>query len=116
MSSGLLEIKKHNPEISRKDLMASGNAIGNDVLGTAMNTILFGMFGSFLSLFLWYYRLNYTIGEVLNEKLFVNEALIIMYSLIGVILTVPLSTIFLTKGMEKNESEKKYENRKSNSN
>ena len=29
--------------------MNSGTAIGNDVLGTAMNTILFGMFGSFLS-------------------------------------------------------------------
>ncbi|BAQ56548.1 YibE/F family protein [Lactobacillus acetotolerans] len=103
MSSGLLEIKKHNPNISRMNLIASGNRIGSDVLGTAMNTILFGMFGSFLSLFLWYFRLNYSIGEVLNEKLFVNEALIIMYSLIGVLLTVPLSTIFLSRGMNKNE-------------
>ena len=89
MSSGLLEIKKHNPDIGKEELMNSGTAIGNDVLGTAMNTILFGMFGSFLSLFLWYFRLGYTPGEVVNEKLFVNEALIIMYSLIGVILTVP---------------------------
>ncbi|MBN7276637.1 YibE/F family protein [Lactobacillus acetotolerans] len=103
MSSGLLEIKKHNPNISRMNLIASGNRIGSDILGTAMNTILFGMFGSFLSLFLWYFRLNYSIGEVLNEKLFVNEALIIMYSLIGVLLTVPLSTIFLSRGMNKNE-------------
>ncbi|HBG90803.1 MAG TPA: YibE/F family protein [Lactobacillus acetotolerans] len=103
MSSGLLEIKKHNPNISRMNLIASGNRIGSDVLGTAMNTILFGMFGSFLSLFLWYFRLNYSMGEVLNEKLFVNEALIIMYSLIGVLLTVPLSTIFLSRGMNKNE-------------
>ncbi|HBQ43154.1 YibE/F family protein [Lactobacillus acetotolerans] len=102
MSSGLLEIKKHNPNISRMNLIASGNRIGSDVLGTAMNTILFGMFGSFLSLFLWYFRLNYSMGEVLNEKLFVNEALIIMYSLIGVLLTVPLSTIFLSRGMNKN--------------
>lgn len=78
--------------------MVSGNAIGNDVLGTSMNTILFGMFGSFLSLFLWYFRLHYSLGEVLNEKLFVNEALIILYSLIGVILTVPLSTFFLSRG------------------
>lgn len=103
MSSGLLEIKKHNPNISRMNLIASGNRIGSDVLGTAMNTILFGMFGSFLSLFLWYFRLNYSMGEVLNEKLFVNEALIIMYSLIGVLLTVPLSIIFLSRGMNKNE-------------
>lgn len=106
MSSGLLEIKKHNPEISHEDLMASGSKIGNDVLGTSMNTILFGMFGSFLSLFLWYIRLNYTLGEILNEKMFVNEILIVMYSLIAVLLTVPLSTAFLAKNMVKHEVKK----------
>ena len=94
--------------------MSSGTAIGTDVLGTAMNTILFGMFGSFLALFLWYFRLHYTIGEVLNEKLFVNEALIIMYSLIGVILTVPLSSFMLSRGMSKKEL--KNESRKSDHN
>lgn len=103
MSSGLLEIKKHNPAITHEDLMASGSKIGNDVLGTSMNTILFGMFGSFLSLFLWYIRLNYTLGEILNEKMFVNEILIVMYSLIAVLLTVPLSTAFLAKNMVKHE-------------
>ena len=113
MSSGLLEIKKHNPNISEEELMASGTTIGNDVLGTAMNTILFGMFGSFLS-FLWYFRLGYTPGEVVNEKLFVNEALIIMYSLIGVILTVPLSSFMLSRGMSKKGV--KNENRKSDTN
>ncbi|MBA1392679.1 YibE/F family protein [Lactobacillus sp. XV13L] len=101
MSSGLFEIKKHNPAITRGELQASGAKIGNDVLGTAMNTILFGMFGSFLALFLWYIRLNYTLGEVLNEKMFVNEALIIMYSLIGVLVAVPLTTVFLVQGMTK---------------
>ena len=115
MSSGLLEIKKHHPEITRKELEASGTSIGNDVLGTAMNTILFGMFGSFLSLFLWYFRLGYTFGEIVNEKLFVNEALIILYSLIGVLLTVPFSTFLLARGMS-NENEVNNEDRKSNSN
>lgn len=115
MSSGLLEIKKHHPEITREQLEASGTAIGNDVLGTAMNTILFGMFGSFLSLFLWYFRLGYTFGEIVNEKLFVNEAMIILYSLIGVLLTVPFSTFLLARGMS-NENEVNNEDRKSNSN
>lgn len=104
MSSGLLELQKHHPDISREELEKSGTAIGNDVLGTAMNTILFGMFGSFLSLFLWYFRLGYTFGEVVNEKLFVNEALIILYSLIGVLLTVPFSTYLLARGMSKEEA------------
>ena len=79
-----------------------------------MNTILFGMFGSFLSLFLWYFRLGYTFGEVVNEKLFVNEALIILYSLIGVLLTVPFSTFLLARGIGKHEV--KNENRENNVN
>ncbi len=112
MSSGLLELKKHNPNILRSELEENGGKIGQDVLGTAMNTILFGMFGSFLSLFLWYFRLHYSFGEIMNEKLFVNEALIILYSLIGVLLTVPLSTFLLARGMSK-KSEVKHEGRKS---
>lgn len=117
MSSGLLEIKKHHAEITREEFEASGNTIGKDVIGTAMNTILFGMFGSFLSLFLWYFRLGYTFGEVVNEKLFVNEALIILYSLIGVLLTVPFSTFLLARTLEKEErSDPDHENRDSNIN
>lgn len=106
MSSGLLELKKHNPLITPLELEKSGTSIGKDMLGTAMNTILFGMFGSFLSLFLWYFRLGYSFGEVVNEKLFVNEALIIMYSLIGVLLTVPLATVLISRSMIKNEAKK----------
>lgn len=97
MSSGLLEIIKHNPDVTRTQLQQSGSKIGTDVVGTAMNTILFGMFGSFLALFLWYYRLNYSVGEIINENLFVNEALIILYSLMGVLLTVPLSTLLISR-------------------
>lgn len=101
MNSGLLELKKAKPSITEHELMESGSSIGYDVLGTAMNTIIFGMFGSFLSLFLWYYRLHYSFGEVINDKLFVNEALVIMYSLIGVLMTVPLTTFVLSRGLTK---------------
>lgn len=113
MSSGLLEIRKHNPLLKRSELAAAGNRIGKDIIGTSMNTILFGMFGSFLSLFLWYFRLHYTFGEIINDKLFVNEALIILYSLIGVLLTVPLSIFLLARGMSKKQkqnNEVKHEN------
>lgn len=100
MSSGLLELSKHKT-LTHKKLIESGNEIGSDILGTAMNTILFGMFGSFLPLFIWYFRLHYSLGSILNDKLFVNEALIIMYSLIAVLLTIPLTTILLAYRLEK---------------
>ena len=49
-----------------------------------------------------------------NASIIVNEALIIMYSLIGVILTVPLSSFMLSRGMSKKEL--KNESRKSDHN
>ena len=75
--------------------------IGSDILGTAMNTILFGFFGSFLPLFIWYMRLHYSLFEVLNDKLFVGECLIIVYSFIGVLLTIPFTTVLLTNSLSK---------------
>lgn len=104
MSAGLLELKRHDPEITQQQLIANGNAVGSDVLGTALNTILFGFFGSFLPLFIWYMRLHYSLFEILNDKLFVGEYLIIIYSFIGVLLTVPLTTIFLAKTLTKNKN------------
>ena len=101
MSSGILELKKHNPEITRIQLEKSGANIGKDVLGTSVNTILFGLFGSFLPLFIWYMRLNYPLGKILNDKLFVNEVLIMVYSIIGVALTIPLTSYLLAKKVSK---------------
>ncbi len=106
MSAGLLELKRHDPNITQKQLIESGNEVGADVLGTAMNTILFGLFGSFLPIFIWYMRLNYSLFEILNDKLFVDEFLIIVYSFIGVLLTVPLTTIFLAHTLTNKENKK----------
>lgn len=95
ISAGLLELKHHDPTISKEAILKNGNLLGKDVLSTALNTILFGMFGSFLPLFIWYMRLNYSLFEILNDKLFISESLIVIYSFIGVLLTVPLTTHLL---------------------
>lgn len=105
MSAGLLELKRHDPNIDREQLLHSGNQVGGDILGTALNTILFGMFGSFLPLFIWYMRLNYSLFEILNDKLFISESMIIIYSFIGVLLTIPLTTWFLAYALARKSKE-----------
>lgn len=112
MTAGLLELKHHDPLITKKQLEQNALQMGSDILGTAMNTILFGFFGSFLPLFIWYMRLHYSLFEVLNDKLFVGECLIIMYSFIGVLLTIPLTTVFLTRTLAHNEAKQEQQNKK----
>ncbi|WP_125606943.1 YibE/F family protein [Lapidilactobacillus bayanensis] len=92
MSAGLIELKHQNEDLSALKFYQSGLNIGEDILGTAVNTILFGFFGSFLALFIWYTRLNYTVSQILNDKLFAQEFLIMCYSIIGVLLVIPLTT------------------------
>lgn len=95
ITAGLLEIKKQNPSITSVALKQSGFSIGRDIIGTSLNTILYGIFGSLLPLILWFYPLHYSIGEILNDKLVINNLLIMFYSLIGVILVVPLAIYLL---------------------
>lgn len=101
ITAGLVEIKNSKPSISEEELIQSGATIGKDIIGTSMNTIIFGLFGSVLSLILWFYPLNYSWGEILNDKLVINELLIMMYSLIGVLLIIPLATRLLAHTLSK---------------
>ncbi|MCH3904927.1 MAG: YibE/F family protein [Lactobacillus sp.] len=105
MSAGLLSLHQHQPDLSMQQLLTSGASMGKDILGTAINTILFGFFGSFLPLFIWYQRLNYSLDQIFNDKLFVINGLIIIYSLIGVVMVVPLTSWLLAKQLGQPEKE-----------
>lgn len=101
ITAGLLEIKKQKPDITSVALKQSGFTIGRDIIGTSLNTIIYGIFGSLLPLILWFYPLHYSIGEILNDKLVINDLLIMFYSLIGVILVVPLAIYLITPKIKK---------------
>ncbi|QNQ84024.1 YibE/F family protein [Lactobacillus sp. PV037] len=96
ITAGLLELKNNNSTLSTYTLKQSGFSIGRDIIGTSLNTITYGIFGSLLPLILWFYPLHYSIGEIINDKLVINNLLIMFYSLIGVILVVPLSIYLVT--------------------
>lgn len=97
MSAGLLSLHQHQPDLTSRQLLMSGTSMGQDILGTAINTILFGFFGSFLPLFIWYQRLNYSLDQIFNDKLFIINGLIILYSLLGVVMVIPLTSWLLSK-------------------
>ncbi|AMV60913.1 Integral membrane protein [Pediococcus damnosus] len=92
ISAGLGEILTQNPDIAAQQLFKDGMGIGKQIIGTTFNTLFFGFFGGFLGLFIWFERLSYTFGELLNNKIFVSELLMILISFIGVILTIPITT------------------------
>ncbi|MGE8081297.1 YibE/F family protein [Peribacillus loiseleuriae] len=107
ITSPMREIFNHNPLISRKDLFTSGLSIGKDILGTTTNTLFFAFCGGYLALLIWFKDLSYSVGEIVNSKLFSAEMISILYAGIGVALVIPIASwinaYFLVKTREKNK-------------
>ena len=92
VSSPMREIHFHHPNISRKELYRSGLNIGRDILGTSTNTLFFAFFGGYLALLIWFKDLSYSVGEVVNSKIFSAEMITILSAGIGVTLVIPITT------------------------
>ena len=92
ITSPMREIFNHNPSISRKDLFTSGLGIGKDILGTNTNTLFFAFFGGYLALLIWFKDLSYSVGEIVNSKIFSAEMITIFCAGIGIALIIPITS------------------------
>jgi len=86
-------------QTSIKALLGDGIAVGKQIIGTTFNTLFFGFFGGFLALFIWFTGVHYSVGEILNDKIFVSEILMILFAMVSVILTVPITTWVMTRAV-----------------
>jgi uncharacterized membrane protein len=106
IASPMREILLHNPSISRKELFTFGLSIGRDILGTNTNTLFFAFFGGYLALLIWFKDLSYTIGEIVNSKVFSAEMITILCAGIGIAMIIPITSwitaYFLVRNREKN--------------
>lgn len=105
ISSALYEVKENNKHLEHKELFESGINIGKDILGTTMSTLMFAFIGEFMTLFIWFKKYNYTLGDIINSKIFVAELIKILFSAIGCILVIIITSYITSK-----ELEKKYKN------
>jgi uncharacterized membrane protein len=92
IASPMREILNHNPLISRKELFKFGLSIGKDILGTNTNTLFFAFFGGYLGLLIWFKDLSYSIGTIVNSKVFSAEMITIFCAGIGIALIIPITS------------------------
>ena len=93
ISAGIGELITDQPDMTWRQLHLNGTKLGQQIIGTAVNTVLFGFMADFLSLALLFGKLHYTIGEILNAKVFTSAVLSLLYALLGVIMTLPVTMI-----------------------
>ncbi len=65
--------------------------IETTIIGTALNTLFFGFFGGFSALFIWFTQLKYPLWQILNNQIFVGELIQVLFSVLAVALTVPVT-------------------------
>lgn len=101
ISSPMNELIQYNPAMTRKDLFTSGMRIGRDILGTDTNTLFFAFIGGYLALMLWFKDLSYSVGDIVNSKVFVGEVVTILCASIGIALVIPITSwinaLYLTR-------------------
>lgn len=101
ISSGLNEIILSKPTLTPKEVFSDGFSVGNKILSTQTNTLLFNFFASTFPLFFLMNSLNYKFSDVINNKLLVAEVLTMLICAIGVILTVPITAYFVYRNAGK---------------
>uniref|UniRef100_UPI00403F2583 YibE/F family protein n=1 Tax=Lentilactobacillus hilgardii TaxID=1588 RepID=UPI00403F2583 len=101
VAAGLKKVQTTYSGLSDRDFYLAGLSVGEQIIGTAFNTLFFGFFGGFLALFIWFVRLNYSFGQFINNKIFVSELLLTLISALGVILVIPLTIWMMLKRQEK---------------
>ncbi|WP_301109105.1 YibE/F family protein [Sporosarcina sp.] len=92
IASTMHEVFKHNPVLSKKELFKTGVSIGRDILGTDTNTLFFAFFGGYLALLIWFKDLEYSIGEIVNSKIFSSEMILILCAGMGIALVIPIAS------------------------
>lgn len=97
ITSGLNEIVLNKPTMTPKEIFNDGFSVGNKILNTQTNTLLFNFFASTFPLLFLIHTLGYKFGDIVNDKLLVAEVLTTLICTIGVILTVPITSYIVYK-------------------
>ncbi len=101
ISSALFEVFQNNKHLSKKELYLSGLTIGKDILGTTTNTLLFAFLGEFMTLLIWFHSCKYSFLDIMNAKVFCAEFIKIMFSAIGCVLVIPITSFITSLSISK---------------
>lgn len=109
ISSALYEVYDNNKHLSNKELFLSGITIGKDILCTTTNTLLFAFLGEFMTLIIWFTKGNYSFLDIINAKTFCSELIKILFTAIGCVMIIPISSYITTRRITTMDLEEEYE-------
>lgn len=94
VSVAMAEVKDHAHEISRKELIRSGMAVGRAGVGTQTTTLLLAYMGAWLSVMMVYMAQSTPILNILTSKMIASEIVQTLTGCTGLLLVTPLTSLF----------------------
>ncbi len=93
LASSLQELEEKAPNLPFRELCRSGIHIGQDMMATMANTLVLAYIGSSLSTVLLFLSYQSSLLQLLNRELIVVELLQALSGSIGILCTIPISTV-----------------------
>lgn len=94
ISSTIQEISDQNPGLTFKELFRSGINVGRDMMGTMSNTLILAFTGGSINTLIYMYCYDYSSRQIMNMNDFAIELIQGISSSMGVVLTVPVVSLF----------------------
>lgn len=93
IAAALSELKEKVPQISFKEMLASGITISRDIMGTMANTLVLAYIGSALAGVLLMAAYNSSMLDLFNREMIVVECLQALIGSIGILMALPLTSL-----------------------
>lgn len=91
-SSAVWELRRANPSISTRELVAAGLRVGRDHIASTVNTLLLAYAGASLPLVLLFALSRQSLGIVANSEVVAVEIVRTLVGSIGLVTAVPITT------------------------
>jgi len=110
IASALYEIKETNPDTTFYQLVRSGLNVGRDVMGTMSNTLILAYTGGALNLMLLFTAYEVPFDQIINGDYMASEIVRALAGSIGLIITIPITTLIAAKLYTSGKQAAEYDN------
>ncbi|WBW49667.1 YibE/F family protein [Peptoniphilus equinus] len=92
IASALLELKTNKPTLTDKDLFRSGMVIGQDIIGTMVDTLIFAFLGSSIATVLLFISYGIDFNQLISSDFFAVEMTSALIGTAVVVIMVPVAS------------------------
>ena len=103
-TSAINELHRANPSIGRFQLMRAGMRIGRDHVASTVNTLALAYAGASMPVLLLFVLSTQSLGAVANGEVIATEIIRTLVGSIGLIASVPITTLLATRFLARREA------------